>query len=54
MTDNSYFNEASGSQPGVRIPPGVREKSQGVRLRQFKIYTKIVNKNVIQYLLTSD
>jgi len=29
----------SGSQPGVRVPPGVREKSQ----RQFKNNTKIFN-----------
>jgi len=36
------------SQPGVRIPPGVREQSQGVRQK-----FKAVSKNAIKWHLTS-
>ena len=38
--------QTSGSQPGVRVPPGVREKYQGVR--QFRILIENVLKCLIK------
>ena len=34
--------QCSGSQPGIRIPPGVRDKSQGVR--QILIITTLLTR----------
>ena len=46
---NARITYISGSQPGFRVPPGVREKSQGVR--QFEVFVENVLKMPYHNLL---